>query len=450
VPTTTSSPPSILRLSAPLVVSFVMRAAFSLVDTAYAATIGDSAQAAIGLTLPFEFLMIALWVGLSTGLTSRLSRALGAREGEKLEQYLRTTWKLVAILSPVFGVIGAGIWFYAPHMDLAPEVSEAFRIYGTVLICGSALNSFWSIVPDSLVKAHHDTRSTMWAGILSNLINVVLNTLFLFVFHWGIFGIALSTVIGRFGGLFYALHRARQHETRRRAAWTTSVPGLDPRPYRSILALALPAALTFVLMSSEISVVNLILARSTEPTAAIAAMSIYNRIILFAVNPMIAAAVAMLPFAGKLLGEGDVAGVRRGVRQVSIAAFCYIALVVTPVMLFAGPSIAGALSESEVTARFAAFALRLVPIACLATTPFFLCRPIFEAMGRGRPGLAMAMLRYLVLSIPLAWGGLVLFEQMDRPGLHGLLFGLILAAGVTSTLFGWWARSALRQLDSRS
>ena len=77
--------PSVLRMSAPLVVSFVMRAAFTFVDTIYAATIGDAAVGAIGLSLPFEFLMIALWVGLSTGLTSCLSRSIGAREGRKIE-----------------------------------------------------------------------------------------------------------------------------------------------------------------------------------------------------------------------------------------------------------------------------------------------------------------------------------------------------------------------------
>ncbi|NIL99693.1 MAG: hypothetical protein GTN89_01755, partial [Acidobacteria bacterium] len=81
-----------------------------------------------------------------------------------------------------------------------------------VLIGGSAFTTFWSIIPDSLVKAHQDTRSTMWAGIWTNVINVGLNTLFLFVFGWGIFGIALSTVLGRIGGLVYSLARARVHE----------------------------------------------------------------------------------------------------------------------------------------------------------------------------------------------------------------------------------------------
>ena len=96
-------------------------------------------------------------------------------------------------------------------MGLEPETARNFQIYGTVLIGGSAFTTFWSIIPDSLIKAHQDTRSTMWAGIWSNLINVALNTLFVFAFHWGVFGIALSTVLGRIGGLVYALVRAHQH-----------------------------------------------------------------------------------------------------------------------------------------------------------------------------------------------------------------------------------------------
>ena len=64
--------PTVLRMAGPLIVSFVMRSAFTFVDTIYAAIVGDTAVAAIGLTLPFEFIMIAIWVGLSTGLTSAL------------------------------------------------------------------------------------------------------------------------------------------------------------------------------------------------------------------------------------------------------------------------------------------------------------------------------------------------------------------------------------------
>jgi Na+-driven multidrug efflux pump len=435
--------PSVLRMSAPLVVSFVMRAAFTFVDTIYAATIGDAAVGAIGLSLPFEFLMIALWVGLSTGLTSCLSRSMGAREGRKIEQYLRATWVLVLIAAPFFLLIGAAIWFVAPRGGLDEDVYQSFRIYGSVLIGGSAFTMFWSVIPDSVVKAHQDTHSTMWAGIWSNLTNLILNTVFLFVFHWGIFGIALSTIIGRVAGLAYALHRAAVHERRRRAEAEDDDLELDPQPYRSILSLAVPASLTFTLMAAETAVINALIATMDNATAAIAAYSIYYRVVMFAINPIIAASVALLPFSAMRMGERDVAGLRRGLREIGVVSIFYTLGIVGPAIYFGAPTLAHWLAETPLSAEYATFALRLVPIATLATAPFLLVRPVFEGMGRGRPGLAMASLRYLVLTLPTAWAGVWLATAMGAPQLYGLVVGLLVVGLISSGAFSLWLYMAL-------
>jgi Na+-driven multidrug efflux pump len=437
-------------MAGPLVVSFWMRAAFTFVDTAYAATIGDSAIAAIGLTAPFEFLMIAVWVGLSTGLTSGLSRAMGSHEGRKIEQYLRVTWQLVVGASVVFVIIGAGIWIAAPHMNLEPETRRSFQIFGSVLIIGSAVTAFWSVIPDSLVKAHHDTRATMWAGIWSNVINVALNTLFLFVFHWGVFGIALSTVVGRIGGLAYALVQAHRHESRRKASGTDDRPGLDPSPHRSVLSLAVPSSLTFALTAGETALVNFLLASLDHPTEALAAYSIYYRVVMFALNPVIATGVAMLPFAARRFGEGDVEGVRRGLRDSWTASAAYSLLLVAPAMLLLAPQLAEWLAEAEATREYTVWALRLVPLACLVGSPFLLCRPVFEAMGRGTPGLAIAILRYVGLTIPFAWVGIQVSRALGRPALFGLMVGLLTAAAIASVVFYLWLRAALPETSSRT
>ncbi|HXI02412.1 MAG TPA: MATE family efflux transporter, partial [Candidatus Saccharimonadales bacterium] len=393
--------PTVLRMAAPLVVSFVMRAAFTLVDTVYAALIGDAAVAGIGIAVPFEFVMIAIWVGLSTGLTSCLSRAMGAREGRKIQQYLKVAWTLTWIVSPAFLLLGAWIWLGFPKGELSKDVYDAFRVYGAVLIGGSAFTAFWSVIPDSVVKAHHDTRSTMWAGIISNVINLALNTLFLFVFHWGMFGIAFSTVLGRIGGLVYALGRARYHEDRRKAGGDPGV-ALDPAPYRAILALAVPSSLGFVLMASETAVINLLLSFLKNNTEALAAYSIYYRVVLFALNPVIAASVALLPYTARRFGERDIGGVRRGLRETLMASAAYSLGLVAPLMFFGSGRIASWLGESPVTTAYAALALKMVPLACLLGAPFLLCRPIFEGMQRGRPGLLMAALRYVILTVPFS------------------------------------------------
>jgi Na+-driven multidrug efflux pump len=435
--------PTVLQMAAPLVVSFWMRAAFTFVDTIYAATIGDAAVAALGLTVPFEFLTIAVWVGLSTGLTSALARAMGARQGRKIEQYLKASRRLVLIVAPSFMALGAVIWFAAPRAGLDEAVYRSFRIYGTTLIGGGALTFFWSIIPDSLVKAHQDTRTTMWAGIASNVLNVILNTVFVFVFHWGVFGIALSTVIGRIGGLFYAQAKARQHERRRLATVRREDTTRDPTPYRAVLSLAIPSSITFALMALETAIINGLLAADDHATEAIAAYSIFHRVVLFGLNPIIAASVALLPYSARRFGESDIAGIRRALRQTYVASIAYALLVATPFMLVAAAPIARWLAESALTTRYATVLLWAAPAACLMGAPFLLCRPVFEGMQRGRPGLVMALLRYLLLTPPAAWLGMQGAIALGYPGLYGLVAAALAVAAITSLAFHLWLRAAL-------
>lgn len=432
-------------MTAPLVVSFWMRALFTFVDALYARWLGlgDAPVAAIGLSLPFEFLMIAVWVGLSTGLTSNLSRAMGANEHEKVEQHLRVSTRLVWTCVPLFAAIGGSLGFLAPWLAPDPEVARQFAIYGTVLVGGSAFSMFWSVIPDSIVKAHGDTKATMWAGIGSNVVNVVLNTLFTFVFGWGIFGIALSTVLGRFAGLAYALRKAAAHEARRRASAGAGLSGLDPHPYRATLGLAVPSALAYTLMAVEGQIVNSLLAGLEQGKEAIAAWTVYYRVFQFAAMPAIAAAVAMLPYAARRFGAGDVAGLRRGLRESQIAGLVY-AIVCVPIVGFGGEAIARSFLQAPLAVELARGVLLLIPLGVVVSLPFFLVRPIFEGMGRGRPGLVVAVLRYLVLTAPAAGLGIHLARRAGVPELFGLVSGLLLASTLASSVFLLWIRRTLQ------
>ncbi len=440
---------SILRMSAPLVVSFWMRSLFTFVDTAYAAYLGDAAVAAIGYSIPLEFLLIACWVGVSTGLTSCLSRAMGAREGARIEQLLGAARRIMWSLMPLFAALAVALYFGANRLGLEPETTRLFAIYAGVLVGGSAFTAFWSIIPDSIVKAHHDTRSTMWAGIWSNVINIVLNTLFTFVFGWGVFGIALSTVLGRLGGLIYALRKAASHESERKASGLDISPTLDPSPLRSIMVLAVPAALTYGLMALETSLVNWLLTDQPHATSSIAAYGIYYRVMLFAMMPIIAASVAVLPFVARRYGEGDLAAVRQGLRQVVGVSAAYCIVIVAPALAATSGTVAGLLAESQTTADLTRVALWLCPVACLALIPFQLIRPAFEGLQRGGPGLVLAVLRYVILALPAAFAGRELAIEIGAPAIHGIIVGLIVASALSSVIFLAWMQRVLERLERR-
>ena len=442
---------TILQLAWPLVLSFSMRSLFNFVDTGFAATLGDESVAAIGLAWPLEFLFIACWVGTSTGMTSLSSAAIGARENERFDQIVRTTWKVVGVLMPLFIAVGAAIWFLGPGLTrfgLEEKLVSEFRIYAAVLVTGTALTGFWSIIPDSIIKAHHDTRATMWAGIWSNVVNVIFNAYFLFVLEWGIFGIAFSTVLGRIGGLVYALVVARRHERERHEECTDPQPGVFTRPMAALMKLALPSAVTYGLVGLEALGVNAVLTQAQDPTSAIAAFTIYSRFFIFFSMPIIATGVALLPFTGRLFGRRDYAGIRSGFRQVTLIAAGYSALFVLPVTWLFRDELVRLFAESRSTEELAAKALLITPLACLAAIPFFACRPVFEGMQQGFPGLAVALLRYVVLTMPCLIAGFWVAISLGYPGVLGALAGLVLASAVASLVFLLWMQRAIARHEA--
>jgi Na+-driven multidrug efflux pump len=202
-------------------------------------------------------------------------------------------------------------------------------------------------------------------------------------------------------------------------------------------------------MALETALINAILARTKDSTAAIAAYAIYYRVVLFALQPIIAIGVAMLPFAARRFGERDVAGARNGLRQSIVATLIYSLGVLGPLMLWLAPWVSRQLAESEATISYTTFALYTVPLGTAAGALFLLCRPVFEAMNRGRPGLLMAVLRYGVLTGPMAWLGLRVADRAGVPALHGLIIALLVVGLASSVVFFIWVRAALTQLERR-
>jgi Na+-driven multidrug efflux pump len=438
-----SRPVGILRLTAPLIVSFWLRSAFAWVDTFYAAELGDmeptpglgdASIAAIGLALPFEFLMMSLWVGSSNGLTARLAAAMGAGEGAKVAQLKAACLRIILSLAAIAIVVASGIWWFADKVGLDPLVAQQFRIYGTVLIAGSAATSFWAILPDSLVKAHHDTRGTMWAGVLSGTTNVLLNTLFLFVFGWGILGIALSTVMGRIAGLSFALHRAHGHEQRRMTDSVDNQSILLAHPVRSILALAVPGALTYVFIAVESLAVNITLASGADSVSLLAAWSIFDRALRFLTMPMIAASVAMLPLAARYYGRRDWGSIRQEYRVLNRAGVLYVILFVVPFSWLAGPPLVAFLSDTPATQQASLAAFSFLPWTAFALLPFFCARSVFDGLQKPRPGLYNSAFRAIVLVVPLVMLGRHLAPRYGYALIEGVCGGFLLGVAIASLM----------------
>ena len=146
--------------------------------------------------------------------------------------------------------------------------------------------------------------------------------------------------------------------------------------------------------------------------------------------------------------RGDIAGISQGLREAGIVIVGYSVLFVAPVMALLAPWIAGSLTESEISGEFTQKILYLVPLSCLLGAPFLLCRPVFEGMQRGSPGLITALVRYLVMTLPMAWIGIKLAESSGFHPIYGLVVGVMAAALFSSAMISVWLGKTIRQIAS--
>lgn len=442
-------------MALPLIVSFTLRQAFSMVDLVYARFLDDpNALAAIAFYIPFQEVYTAIWVGLSAGFTAQLARAFGRRDADRVADLGHAMRRILLVLIPLCAIGGIAVHLALPHTGLAPGVMDAFRVYGTTLLIGMPLTGFWSIYPDSVVKAHYDTRSTMLAGIYATATNVVLNTLFVFGLDLGLFGIALATVLSRLTALAYAMARARRHERRRIASPEWQPPGhaRSPGAARAIFVLALPAGATMALASLEGWLVNGLLNAAAHPERALSTYGVYHALLRITLMPAIATAVAVVPFVARRIHEApDPRAVGRDLRRAAALAGAVGLAFALPVgVLFPG-EVAGffvpADAASDLGDRSTRIAMSLLPVALCANLPFLIIRPTFEALHRPRLGLLVSALRFAVFAPPLVLLGHALLP--DEPAL-GVLGGLVTAAFLASVTSAVLAARAIRAEVSRA
>jgi Na+-driven multidrug efflux pump len=430
----------------PVVVSFTLRQTFATVDLVYARFLDQpGAVAAIGLWVPFQEVFAALWVGLSAGMTAAIAHALGRGDHARVEGIRRRTLQILTVVVVLMELAGIVALATLSNWGLPEDLAASFRTYGGTLLIGMPLVAFWSVWPDSIVKAHYDTRATMLAGIWATVANVVLNTLFVFAFGLGLFGIALATVLSRIVALLYAMRRASDHEQRRRdKVASRAVAAVNAR---SILRLGVPAALTFGLAATESVLVNRLLLTSPDPTDAVAGFGVMNAILRLALMPAAATSVAVLPFVARSFASGAIQKVRTELRQAVLLAIGFGTLFTIP---------AGVLFPDSIGAFFLDDAQRenlgddltrdllaRVPILAFAITPFVVLRPTFEAMQRARAGVVAAVARYALLSWPLILLGDTLAPTLRWEPALAMQAGMILAAALASVIVVWMLRGPL-------
>ena len=300
----TSAPlPGLIRqLAVPASVGFIFNTLFNVADTWYGGLISTKVLAALSLSFPVFFIILAMGTGLGTGTTALISHALGAGKLKEARLYgiQAISFAIVnSILLTVVGFLIAPLLFRI--MGAEGEYLDTALRYMRLILCGT-LFFLMNNIFNAFLTSRGDTRTYrnfLFAGFLLNL---GFDPWFMFgglgMPALGIGGIALSTVMIQFIGMFYLLYVVR----RRGVLLHLDFRELIPRKlfFTHLFKQGFPASLNMMTVALGIFIITAFAGRFGAQT--VAAFGIAIRIEQMALLPTIGLNIATLTLTGQNMG----------------------------------------------------------------------------------------------------------------------------------------------------
>lgn len=393
---------------------------FGVVDTFYVGRLGARELAAMSFTFPVTFVVMSVTFGMGVGVTSAISRAVGADDRRRVRRLATDGLALAVVLTGA--VAGAGLLTIGPvfsALGAEPDMIALIRRYMVPWYLGVGLFVI-PVLGNSAIRATGDTKTPSLVMIIAGGVNIVLDPLFIFGIgpfpRWELMGAAVATLLSwgiTFAAALWILAR-REHMldvSRPRvadviASWT------------DILHVGLPSIGTNVLVPLAGGVLTrMVTAYGTE---AVAGFGVATRVEALSMIGVIALATALSPFTGQNFGAGNIPRLREAHGVAIRMSLVYGAAVAVLLALTARP-VAALFNEDPVVRETVVRYLRLVPISYAAYGIVVLSSAMFNAVRRPLGSATLIGIRLFGLGIPLAYVGSRVF------GVVGIFGGIFVA-----------------------
>ncbi|ETA69043.1 putative efflux protein, MATE family [Methanolobus tindarius DSM 2278] len=321
----------IYRMSTPAIVGLLVQAFYNLVDTIFVGR-GLGADSSLGIAgisvaFPVQMLMMGISMGLGIGGASIISRALGMGDRKKAEKALGNMVILVIISSVIFTILG--LVFIDPVLKVfgaSESILPFAREYTKYILMGTIFFAF-SAALSNTIRAEGHAKFAMSIMLISSIVNIILDPLFIFEFNMGIMGAAVATVISQIVGCVLVLHyytsnislipfRLADMVPDLALSWETVSIGMSEFIFNSV------ESLVFILLNQSLLVYG--------GDMAIAVFGIIIKVFMLTLMPIIGIKHGIQPIFGFNYGAGNLERVRETVSISNYIVFgmCILSVIV--------------------------------------------------------------------------------------------------------------------------
>ncbi|WP_077609311.1 MATE family efflux transporter [Clostridium sp. Marseille-P2415] len=330
---TVGKPSKVLwQFSIPMFISVIFQQLYNITDSVVAGKFaGEEALAAVGASYPVTMIFMAVAVGSNIGCSVIISQLFGAKRYKEMKTAIYTTLISSVVLSLV--LMAAGLAFCGPMMNLIQtpvNIFEDASLYLKIYI-GGFLFLFLYNVCTGIFNSLGDSKTPLYFLIGSSLGNIILDMVFVIVFHWGVAGVAWATFLAQ--GIACILAAVTVRKRIAGVETQGAFPAFSWEMLKKVGMVAVPS----ILQQSFISIGNMFIQGLVNSLGSpvIAGYSAAVKLNTFTITSFTTLANGLSSFTAQNMGAGEEGRVKSGFRAGwSMAIF--VAIPFTLVFFFMG------------------------------------------------------------------------------------------------------------------
>lgn len=426
------------KLIIPLMLEQLLVVSVGLVDTLMVSQSGDAAISGVALVDNINRLIIQIMAALATGGTVVCSQYLGRRDyhnASKASAQLHMVMLVFALSMTALAVFLTRPVLDAIFGQVTQEVMDCAVLYFVVTSFSYPFLAVYS-AGAAIFRSQGNSKISMQISLLMNAVNVGANTVFVFGFHWSVFGVAMATVLSYAcaGLIMLCCMYGRKHDLRSRSVRDFLPNG---RLIRSIMVIGIPSGIeNGMFQIGKLLVASMV---STFGTASIAANAIGYTVTDFFNIPALSMGLALITIVGQCVGAGEKEQAKQYTKQ--IMKYSYYCDWACKLLLFV---LAGWICQGfHLSPQAYDIAVQILHWFCIVALPIWPLSFTLPNAMRASGDIRYTMLSSLLSMWVFRVGGSYLLGVLLGLGVLGIWFGMFVDWAARALLFSVRFRSGV-------
>ena len=361
----------------PLLIGNLFQQAYNLADSMIVGRLlGANALAAVGATGSISFLFFSFFSGISGGCGIVTAKFFGARKDEMVRKAIANSAYIMLASSLMTGALA---FLLVPTvlswMGTPPEILPDAITYMRMTSASVPLIAIYNYA-SAMQRALGDSRTPLYFLVVSCVLNVALDLLFVGAFGLGVFGAALATMLSQLlsgaGSLLYAFRSNPYFRVSR------PLRAFDREITQSAVRLGLPLALQWSLIAISTTALQSVV--NSFGATAMAAYTATNRLEQLVQQPFGSMSMALSTYAGQNMGAGKTQRISSGYRE-SLLAMMAVAGVMTLMMQLCGESLVSLFVHEPDVIAMGGRALKITSIFYVFLGVIYVTRGVLNGVG---------------------------------------------------------------------